>query len=132
MIYKWCVTCVCCEITLLLSLLFILDSEMPPARSSVNMPRDKTLVGIRCIGYDKHFKTSYSFDQHQRSNHMRGTACYALPEKTRSNLYAVKRHNMSTGRLLLHCRKPHSTAAEVVNQNDIFCIFCINYINYIF
>jgi hypothetical protein len=42
-----------------------------------------------------------SFDQHRRSNHMRGTACYALPEKTRSNLYAMKRHNimMSTATL---------------------------------
>ncbi len=27
------------------------------------------------------------------------TACYTLPEKTRSNLYAVKRHNMSTATL---------------------------------
>ena len=97
MICKCCVTCVCCEIILLLSLLLLNNFlEMPPARSSVNMPRDKALVGIRCIGCAKVFKTSLGFDQHRRSNHLRGTACYALPEKTRSNLYAVKRHNMST------------------------------------
>jgi hypothetical protein len=32
-------------------------------------------------------------------NHMRGTACYALPEKSRTNFYAVKRHNMSAATL---------------------------------
>jgi hypothetical protein len=37
--------------------------------------------------------------QHRRSGHLCGTACYSLPEKTRSNLYAVKRHNMSTATL---------------------------------
>jgi hypothetical protein len=94
MICKCCasVTCVCCEIILLLSLLCLnIILEMPPARSSVNMPRDKTLVGIRCIGCAKNAITC----------------------------------------LLPHCRKPHSTAAEV-NQNDIFCIFCIYYILYSF
>ncbi len=91
---------------MLLSLQFLnIILEMPPARSSesrsvpVNMPHDKTLVGIRCIGCAKHFKTSFIFDQHRRSNYLRGTACYALPEKTRSNLHAVKRHNMSTATL---------------------------------
>jgi hypothetical protein len=54
---------------------------------------------------NEHFKTSFSFDQHRRSNHMRGTACYALPETTlsESNLYAMKRHTsnimMSTATL---------------------------------
>ncbi len=95
-----CKCCVCCEIIFLLSLLCLkIILAMPATSSSVNMRRDKSWVGIRCIGCTKVFKTSFSFDQHRRSNHLRGTACYALPEKTRTNLYAVKRHNMSTATL---------------------------------
>ncbi len=32
--------------------------------------------------------------QHRRSGHLCRTGCYSLPEKFRSNLYAVKRHNI--------------------------------------
>ncbi len=95
-----CKCYVLCEIIFLLSLLFFrIIVEMPAARSSVNMRRDKTLVGILCKGCTKVFKTSFSFDQHRRSVHGAPTACYSLPEKTRSNLYAVKRHNISTATL---------------------------------
>jgi hypothetical protein len=95
-----CKCCVWCETIFLPTLLFLkIILEMPAVRSSVNTRRDQKLVGILCIGCTKVFKTSFSFDQHPHSVHLRGTACYSLPENTRSNLYAVKRHNMSTATL---------------------------------
>ncbi len=93
-------SCVCREKIFLPGLLFLkIILEMPAARSSVTTRRDKTLVGIQCIGCTKVFKTSFSFDQHRCSVHLRGTACYSLPEKIRSDLYAVKRQNTSTATL---------------------------------
>jgi hypothetical protein len=87
----------------------------------------------------EHFKTSFSFDQHRRSNHLRGTACYALPEKTRSNLYAVKRHNMSTATLqetAFHRRRGWREEWHILHIlyilhiPHIFDIFCITYFTY--
>ena len=111
MICKCCVTCVCCEIILLLSLLFLnIILEMPPAHSSVNMHHrhilhilyisQNDLLCIFCIF--RIFCTYLSEKKNLKpglGNHMRGTACYALPEKSRTNFYAVKRHNMSAATL---------------------------------
>jgi hypothetical protein len=92
------------------------------------MRRDRTLVGKRCIGCTKVFKTSYSFDQHRRSGYLRGTACYSIvesiPAKTRSNLYAVKRRNMSTA-TLQECQETAFRRSRGLTRNDIFCILYI-------
>ena len=86
--------------------------------------------------------------QHRRSGHLCRTACYSLPEKFRSNLYAVKRHNMSTVTLqepAFHRSRLGGCQLVIVSScqsewhilyilyishishvaENIFCIFCI-------
>ena len=61
---------------------------------------EKRLAGIECNGCNKIFASLFRYDQHRRSDALRGTACSALPDENRTSLYAVSRPNMSTASLL--------------------------------
>ncbi len=55
-------------------------------------------------------------DLHRRSDALHGTACSALLDENRMNLYAVSRPNMSTASLL---RRPaHRTRGGAVNRTS--------------
>ncbi len=60
---------------------------------------EKRCAGIECNGCNRVFATLFGYDQHRRSVELRGTACWALPDTNRTNLYAVSRPNMSTASL---------------------------------
>ncbi len=108
---------------------WIFHIDMRTAGSSVSQRRDKRSVGIECKGRDKFFSASFTYDQHRRSAHLRGTECYSLPETTRSNMY-------------------HSVCSETPQQVHVYChttgdrfppqprlwiaLFCIFNIFYIF
>ncbi len=77
----------------------------------------------------------FRYDQHRRSDALRGTACSALPDENRTKLYAVSRPNMSTASLL---RRPaHRTRGGAVittrenSQNHTFTEFDIQHISHI-
>jgi hypothetical protein len=77
---------------------------------------EKRLAGIECNGCNKIFASLFRYDQHRRSDYLRGTACSALPDENRTNLYAVSRPNMSTASLL---RRPaHRTRGSAVNTTS--------------
>ena len=77
---------------------------------------EKRLAGIECNGCNKIFASLFRYDQHRRSDALRGTACSALPDENRTNLYAVSRPNMSTASLL---RRPaHRTRGSTVNTTS--------------
>jgi hypothetical protein len=103
---------------------WIFHIEMRAAGSSVSQRRDRRLAGIECKGRDKVFPASFSYDQHRSCGHLRGTTCYSSTEKTRSNVYAVKRPNMST--VYCHttgdCFPPQPRFVNCVF--NIFNIFC--------
>lgn len=75
---------------------------------------EKQLAGIECNGCNKIFASLFRYEQHRRSDALRGTACSALLDENRTNLYAVSRPNMSTASLL---RRPaHRTRGGAVNR----------------
>jgi hypothetical protein len=77
---------------------------------------DRRLAGIECNGCNKIFSTLFRYDQHRRSDGLRGTACSALPDENRTNLYAVSKPNMSTASLI---RRPvHRTRGGAVNKTS--------------
>ena len=77
---------------------------------------DRRLAGVECNGCNKIFPTLFRYDQHRRSDGLRGTACSALPDENRTNLYAVSRPNMSTASLI---RRPaHRTRGGAVNKTS--------------
>ena len=77
---------------------------------------EKRLAGIECNGCNKIFASLFRYDQHRRSDALRGTACSALPDENRTSLYAVSRPNMSTASLL---RRPaHRTRGSTVNTTS--------------
>jgi hypothetical protein len=72
---------------------------------------DRTCPRHHCC-LDLH--TEPEVDLHRRSDALRGTACSALLDENRTNLYAVSRPNMSTASLL---RRPaHRTRGGAVNR----------------
>ncbi len=96
---------------------------------------DRRLAGIECIVCNKIFASLFRYDQRRRSDDLRETACSALPDENRTNLYAVSRPNMSMASLL---RRPaHRRRGGAVNttrekpqitypcRKFIFCIFHI-------
>jgi hypothetical protein len=75
---------------------------------------EKQLAGIECNGCNKIFALLFGYEQHRRSDALRGTACSALLDENRTILYAVSRPNMSTASLL---RRPaHKTRGSAVNR----------------
>jgi hypothetical protein len=72
---------------------------------------DRTCPRHHCC-VDLH--TEPEVDLHRRSDALRGTACSALLDENRTNLYAVSRPNMSTALLL---RRPaHRARGSAVNR----------------
>jgi hypothetical protein len=57
---------------------------------------EKQFACLECNGCNKIFASLFRYDQHRRGDALRGTACSALPDENRTNLYAVSRANMST------------------------------------
>ena len=57
---------------------------------------DRRSAGIECNGCERVFATQFAYDQHRRSGYLRGTACYAVPDTNRTNLYIHRRPDMST------------------------------------
>ena len=75
-----------------------LSNEMHSSRSSAIKKTARLAIGIECQshGCGKMFGTMFSYDQHQRSAYLRGTACYALLNETMVHVTAVPRPSMST------------------------------------
>jgi hypothetical protein len=96
---------------------------------------EKLLAGIECNGCNKIFASLFRYDQHRRSNALRGTACSAVPDENRRNLHAVIRPNMSTASLF--SRPAHRTRGGAVNstrekaQKHTFTVFDIKHISHI-
>ncbi len=83
------------------------------------MPKrvEKRCAGIECNGCNRVFATLFGYDQNRRSVELRGTACWALPDTTRTNLYAVSRPNMSTASL--ECRPVRRTRGGAKSMNNL-------------
>ena len=73
-----------------------LSIAMKSSRASATKRMDRRVIGTECHGCHHMFATKYAYDQHRRSRHLRGTACYAFPDEKRVNVTAVSRANMST------------------------------------
>ena len=73
-----------------------LSIAMKSSRASATKRMDRRVIGTECHGCHHMFATKYAYDQHRRSRHLRGTACYAFQDEKRVNVTAVSRANMST------------------------------------
>ncbi len=72
---------------------------MRASGKNVSKQTDRRAVGVECVGCERIFPTSFSYDQHRHSPYARGTPCCAFPDKKKINLTAAPRSNMSTAAL---------------------------------